>query len=365
MKDNLLPIFDGVRYIEQYDYDSLKEYKLKYCQYMDVDDANQALQFLKQYIRSEGTYNSYRREIERLLHWSWLIANKSLKKITSHDIQKFIKFCLSPTPNWVGMSKIRRFINVEGKRIPNASWRPFVIVKTKYEKYYNLNPDNLFKLSNSSMNEVYAILSTFYNFLLKNKYVKSNHMLMARFNKDDEVNNNNEVKPQKSLSDIQLKYILKTSYELADINPTLHERTYFLISLMYHTGVKVTELSDNHGKYPKMNDVYQKNDDSWYFKVLSKYKQYREIPLNDEMILIFKRWRKFLGLNALPKNNENIPLILKTRGRGPVNSEVHIRRIIQKCFDESISRLSKDGYGQEANELIEANPNLLCSCERV
>ena len=93
--------------------------------------------------------------------------------------------------------------------------------------------------------------------MLKNKYVKSNHMLITRLNKDNNLYEKNDTKSHKLLSDVQLKYILNTSYELADINPTLHERTYFLISLMYYTGVKITELSGNSTKYPKMNDFYQ------------------------------------------------------------------------------------------------------------
>lgn len=44
-----------------------------------LSDFQKAQAFLKCYIGSQGTFNSYRREIERLLHWSWVIAKKSLK----------------------------------------------------------------------------------------------------------------------------------------------------------------------------------------------------------------------------------------------------------------------------------------------
>jgi hypothetical protein len=42
--------------------------------------------FLKNYIGSVGTFNSYRRETERLLQWSWLIAKKSIKQLRCEDI---------------------------------------------------------------------------------------------------------------------------------------------------------------------------------------------------------------------------------------------------------------------------------------
>jgi hypothetical protein len=48
--------------------EALKEFKL-------------CCEFLKSYANSNDTYTSYRREVERLLHWSWLIAKKKLASL--------------------------------------------------------------------------------------------------------------------------------------------------------------------------------------------------------------------------------------------------------------------------------------------
>ena len=37
------------------------------------------------------TYSTYRREIERLLHWSWQIAEKSVLELKRADIEAYIK----------------------------------------------------------------------------------------------------------------------------------------------------------------------------------------------------------------------------------------------------------------------------------
>jgi hypothetical protein len=45
---------------------------------VNLQDFTHAVSFLKSYKGSLGTFNAYRRKIERLLHWSWLLANKSV-----------------------------------------------------------------------------------------------------------------------------------------------------------------------------------------------------------------------------------------------------------------------------------------------
>ena len=67
-------------------FDSLKVIAAKKNTPPSVDDGQnnphrrtdypQALQFLYSYRGSDATFNAYRREIERLLQWSWFVANK-------------------------------------------------------------------------------------------------------------------------------------------------------------------------------------------------------------------------------------------------------------------------------------------------
>ncbi len=90
-----------------------------------ADDYGAVIKFLQSYTGSQGTFNSYRREVERLLHWTWLIENKTLSQVKREDVEIFIRFCQKPPKAWIGLKKAPRFIDDGAERIPNSEWRPF------------------------------------------------------------------------------------------------------------------------------------------------------------------------------------------------------------------------------------------------
>lgn len=94
------------------------------------------------YRGSQGTFNSYRREVERLLHWSWIIARKNLKDLKRNDVEAFIRYCHKPPKSWIGIKKAPRFIEKEGLRIPNTEWRPFVATVSKSASRKGEQPDS-------------------------------------------------------------------------------------------------------------------------------------------------------------------------------------------------------------------------------
>ena len=59
-----------------------------------VNDYQSALQFLYSYRGSIETFNAYRRDIERLMHWSWFVREKAVLRLKRDDIEAFIEFCI-------------------------------------------------------------------------------------------------------------------------------------------------------------------------------------------------------------------------------------------------------------------------------
>lgn len=58
-----------------------------------------------------------------------------------------------------------RFIEREGKRIPNEEWRPFVVTLNKSALKRGQKPAiEHFSLSQGALQEIFAILSTLFNF---------------------------------------------------------------------------------------------------------------------------------------------------------------------------------------------------------
>ena len=140
-----IPLFDTIEYFNQkHDFSYLENsYSLK--------DIKISTAFLKCYNGSRGTFDSYRREVERLLHWCALVASKSLKDLKRDDIAEYLSFCQNPPKSWLGKSKPAKFIIVNGERVPNPKWRPFIVTVSKIERFHGKKPRiNQFELSNDN-----------------------------------------------------------------------------------------------------------------------------------------------------------------------------------------------------------------------
>ena len=59
-----------------------------------LTDLQQVLMFLYGYRGSADTFNSYRRELERLVQWAWFVRKTSVLKLKNTDLEHFIEFCL-------------------------------------------------------------------------------------------------------------------------------------------------------------------------------------------------------------------------------------------------------------------------------
>jgi site-specific recombinase XerD len=347
-----IAIFDAIEHLEPASYKHLP-------QNYNQDDIKHALMFLKSYCGSKGTFNSYRREIERLLHWSTLIINKPLRNLKREDIEAFIKFCQDPPQIWIGTKKAPRFIVKNAERTANPEWRPFVAAISKAEHRNGKLPTiEKFSLSYGAIKELFAILSSFYNYLLQEEYVYMNPVALIR-QKSKYIRrqqNNNNIR---RLSDLQWKYVLETARNMAARDPDLHERTLFIMSILYSMYLRISELTATARWTPTMNNFYRDNHGNWWFVTIGKGNKQRQIAVSNTMLDSLKQWRNYLGLSPLPSITDNSPLIPKIKGKGPVTSTNHIRKIVQKCFDKAIARLQQDSFQEEADALIAATVHWL------
>ena len=74
-----------------------------------VTEYGYVLHFLYEYRGSSETFNAYRREIDRLMCWSWFVQEKSLLALKRLDIEAFIEFCQKPPKRWINLKKVSRF----------------------------------------------------------------------------------------------------------------------------------------------------------------------------------------------------------------------------------------------------------------
>jgi site-specific recombinase XerD len=347
-----LPFFDSLDYIKT----CSPPQTLSPAQ---AKDFNVCIAFLKSYVGSEGTFNSYRREVEKLLQWCVHKKKGLFSQLKREDIEAFIHFCQNPPANWIGVKKAPRFINGQTSRMPNPEWRPFVVTVSK-ASFRKGNRPNMkeFELSLGSTKEIFSILSTFFNYLVQEEFVPTNPVALIR-QKSKFIRKQQGGPKIRRLSDLQWQYVIKTAQKLAEKEPESHERTFFMMSIFYTMYLRISELAASLRWTPTMNHFHRDSEGNWWFTTVGKGNKERQIAVSNTTLETLKRWRTYLGLAPLPSPADHSPLFPKIKGRGPITSTTYIRRIVQECFDASITELTKTGFEEEAESLAEATVHWL------
>jgi len=322
-------------------------------------DYHFAIEFLYSYRGSEATFNAYRRELERLLHWSWLVAQKSLKDLKRTDIEHFIEFCQKPPLTWIGTKQVARFIEKNGTRSINSDWRPFVatISKTAHSLGHAPNPKH-YNLSQKAVQATFAVLSSFFNYLVQEDYAVVNPVAQMR-QKSKFIRKQQSQVIVRRLSELQWAYVIETAELLAKQNPGLHERTLFMMNALYGMYLRISELASSKRWQPQMNHFYKDSDENWWFVTVGKGNKQRNITVSEAMLQALRRYRISLGLSPLPTAADTLPLIFNAKTRKPLTSTRQIRSIVQYCFDQAIERLIQDGFTEEAEQLKAATVHWL------
>lgn len=338
-----LPVIDGIKQINHT--------KFKSDSIINKNDLYSILEYLQQYDGNQATFESYRREVERLLQWSSLIAKKSILELKRQDIQEYIEFCLDPPLSWIGTKRVPRFIERGGIRLANPNWRPFVATISKQDYKLGKKPDKKkYSLSQKAIQEIFTVLSSFYNFLLLEDKVAMNPIALIR-QKSRYIQKKQTRAPVKRLTETQWQYCIKTAEQLANDNPDHHERTLFVISALYLLYLRISELAASDRWIPQMKHFYQDSNQMWWFKILGKGNKTREIAVSDEMLSVLKRFRTKRDLTPLPSHSDAKPLLPKEKGKGAITSTRHIRSIVQYCFDQTVNQLRQKELFNEADSL--------------
>ena len=311
-----------------------------------LDDYQYASEFIYSYRGSPDTFATYRREIEHFLHWSWLIAEKSIKSVLRQDIEAYVEFTKSPPVSWIGNRNVSRFINQSGERVPNVAWRPYVSVNGEYV------------LSQAAVQSLFSVLSSFYNFLIQENFVSANPVTQLR-QKSKYLRKHQSQGKIRRLSPLQWDYVIETAELLAKDDPQVHERTLFVLTALFGMYLRISELVETPRWQPQMGHFQMDQEENWWFITVGKGNKEREVSVSDAMLEALKRYRLSRGLPPLPAPGESTPLIHKTRGKGGITSTRQIRGIVQHCFTRAASKMKEEGFSEEADRLETATVHWL------
>ena len=346
------PCFDAVDYIDDA---TAPEYLSK----AQRNDFAMARDFLQAYTGSLGTFTSYRRDVERLLLWTWFIAEKILEDLKRNDVEDFIRFCQKPPNAWLGTKKAPRFRTTDGERQPNPEWRPFVATVSKSAFKKGKLPDKAdYSASNGAIKQVIAIAGSFFKFLQMEEYAAVNPVALIR-QKSKFVQKRQSHTTVRRLSQQQWQALIETAEQMAEERPVSHERTLFMISTLYSMYLRISELAASDRWTPTMNDFYKDHDGLWWFTTVGKGNKERQIAVSDTMLAALKRWRKYQDLSAFPTPADNTPLFPLHRGKGPMANTTHIRNIVQGCYDGAVESLAEQGFKEEAEAMMDATVHWL------
>ncbi|SRR5579883_886831 len=351
------PLFDTLENVQE-TYDSV----IKHLQSLTVPNIENeyklCLEFLKSYGNSKDTFTAYRREVERLLQWAWLIAKKPLKAISRNEIRDYLQFVNDPPKTWIAIKTVNRFImNEFSLRAPNPEWRPFVAKISKNARRHGKEPSKAnYQLSNKSIEAIFAALSSLFTFLQQENYLEINPVSLIR-QKKGYIQRQQVQKVTRKLSRLQWDYVVSAVEKMAEENPE-HERTLFLMSTFYLLGVRISELSFHDDRKALMGNFAPDKKGLWWFTTVGKGNKVRDIAVPDELLQRLKRYREYLDLPPLPHRGETTPLFPVLKGKKGLGAR-QIRNIVQEVFDQAILQLQQEGKRDEAEDLATATVHWL------
>ncbi|WP_232567735.1 tyrosine-type recombinase/integrase [Photobacterium iliopiscarium] len=335
-----------------------------------VDDAGvvyeHSLDWLSEQTENVNNFKSYRSELTSFLYWCWNVAGLSVADLDRKTLREFIEWCRNPPLNLQGTCNYAQFVkHVDYEcKIPNEKWRPFTKRRVKGSDPL-MNNELVYRLSDTAIQTKLSILSSFYQYLNCIEHCECNPaailLKMSKF-KPIRSQSGDDDDELKFFSPLQWSYVIDAAELMAKEAPETHERTLFIIKLLYGTYCRISEISARPGYEPIMSQFRRdKKTGYWGFLVpQSKGGKRRTVSVPNELLAALTRYRKFRGLSDLPLPNESEPIFIRHRaaqhGRDAkmIRSSIgtrYVREIVQEVFDRAAELLVKDNFDLDAAEV--------------
>ena len=285
----------------------------------------QALQsFLMGYQSSPLTYQTYLKELERLVLWCTHVQQVSISDIASDDIVAYQQFLASPEPKalWCGNKRSKCLKTGE----LNPEWRPFAS-----------------DLSPTSIKKTMSILDSFFNYLVQTQYLKGNPLSVNKRRKKRAVPQTIE----RWLEKMEINTILEALNTVPEADAFSVIRAKYIIHTLFYTGLRLSELTLH-----TMGD-FTLIESAWYLKVVGKGEKPRNIVVVDDYLDALRAFRVAIGCQPLPTFNERMPLIPMQDNKTPIMQR-RIDQILKWAFELGAKR-----YEQLASQDSEESPKHL------
>lgn len=305
--------------------------------------------FLEQYAASEGTHRLYARECERLALWALHVRGKAVSSLNVTDIEQYIEFLAQPAPaqDWCGPKAPR----------DSDAWRPFVgpiDVKARLAAlsavnsmlnywvqagYINGNPLGLFRQLKQKI--LSGATSSTPTTGKKRRTPKAAVVVEEDARKVD-----------RYLDDEMWQAAMDAVEDMATQESANaqgeYERARFVMAFLYLMAPRVGEL-ETHA----MNS-FREEHGRWWWYVTGKGSKLGKVPVPDDMLQALVRYRRHLGLTAVPGPRDDSPLLRSIRHPGEPITARRLNQVLKDIFKAAAQRLPETS-SHKAEKLLKAS----------
>jgi integrase len=300
------------------------------------NDVDAVKAWLARFLDKQTTFNTYRKEAERLLLWCTLQLGKPLSSLTHEDWLVYKLFLRAPQP-------ATRWVAAAGRKYPRTDprWRPFA------------GP-----LSASSQRQAGVILNALFSWLVNAGYLAGNPLALSRERK-------RRAAPRitRYLDDDLWLEVKATVDSLPRETPRERQhyfRLRWLVTLCYVCGLRISEIAANSmGGFFRRRD--QDGEERWWLEVLGKGDKLRIIPATNELMVELARYRRELAHPPYPVHGESTPLLLPIGGKPRPLTRGGVHEILKAVFAKTSERLRARGpeFTPSAERVMQASAHWL------
>lgn len=278
--------------------------------------------WLARFQDTRTTFDSYRKEAERLLLWSTVERGKPLSSLTHEDLLLYQNFLADPKP-------AARWVMKPGRKWSRADpgWRPFA------------GP-----LAPISQRQSVVVLNTMFSWLVTAGYLAGNPLSLSR-------QRQRKAKPRivrfldAGLWD-EVKATIDHMPQETSRDRKHYSRVRWLFSLLYICGLRISEVIENN-----MGAFFCRRDaggvSRWWLEIIGKGEKTRLVPATAELMVELQRYRRENGLSPVPFYGESTPLLLPIGGKPRALTRSAVHMVVKEVFIRTASRIRDQGSGHE------------------
>lgn len=306
-----------------------------------------ACTFLLSFRGSADSFNSYRKQLEKLFLWAW-VHHKTVYSLTGSELEEFIEFTNDPVPRaaWVADANYRKFT----KDGPNPKWRPFVAQGGKYSQ------------GRKSVQSLFASIGSFYGYAVQAGEIPFNPVDAIRQKSKFSTRMQHEKVRRYDNEFVEIMFDI-CEEKCADENEIIRnkwERARWCLHLLLTLYLRISEIVETINHRPMQSDFStDKNSNTW-LRVIGKGNKERHVTIPDQVSAALSRYRESLGLAPKPRPGDPTPMVPRLDNpTESISSTRQLRRIMEEIFKETSEVIAARYSIEDANAFLQGTVHWL------